>query len=230
MEPAGLQVEPYRSEVLGALVVSEVRFLRDCLIDILSRMPAIRISGQAATAANALASAEATRPGVVLLDVAFPEGIETASDLCALLPGANIIALGIRKTEANVLAWAEAGIVGYVPNTASVDDLILLLGQISGGEQSCPSHIAGSLLRRIAASGRGTAAASAAAPLSLLTCREQEIFRLVSAGLSNKDIARRLCISLGTTKSHVHNLLGKLSLHRRADVMAQARRPLVMAR
>jgi ATP/maltotriose-dependent transcriptional regulator MalT len=51
-----------------------------------------------------------------------------------------------------------------------------------------------------------------------LTLREREVLKLVSAGLSNKDIARRLAISLGTTKSHVHNLLGKLNVSRRMDV------------
>jgi DNA-binding NarL/FixJ family response regulator len=135
--------------------------------------------------------------------------------LSATLPEARVVVLAIAETEENVLAWAEAGIAGYVPNTASVSDLTSLIGQISRGEQTCPSRIAGSLLRRVAAVGRGAGPASAAPPL---TRRECEILRLVCAGLSNKDIARRLSISVGTTKSHVHNLLGKLSVQRRAEV------------
>lgn len=222
MEQVELQERPNRSLVLGALIVSELRFLRDSLAEILSRVPAIEVCGQASTVANALALAEAMRPEIVLLDVAFPGGTETASGLCALLPAVNVIALGVRETEESVLAWAGAGAVGYVPNTASVDDLVALVGQISRGEQSCPSHIAGSLLRRIASRGRGpTALSSAASPALMLTHREREIFNLVGAGLSNKAIARRLCISLGTTKSHVHNLLGKLSLKRRTDVISR---------
>jgi two-component system, NarL family, nitrate/nitrite response regulator NarL len=216
------QVETNRSVVPGALIVSELRFLRDSLAEILSRVPAIQVCGQASTVSNALTLAEAMRPEIVLLDVAFPGGTETAAELCAVLPAVNVIALGVRETEESVLAWAAAGAVGYVPNTASVDDLVSLVGQISRGEQSCPSHIAGSLLRRIASSGRGLTVTSSAASRSLiLTHREQQIFRLVGAGLSNKAIARRLCISLGTTKSHVHNLLGKLSLKRRTDVISR---------
>ena len=114
-----------------------------------------------------------------------------------------------------MLAWAEAGIAGYVPNTASVDDLVLLIGQILRGEQTSPARIVGSLLRRVASAGRG----APATPDPSLTRRELEILRLVGAGLTNKDIARRLGISLGTTKSHVHNLLGKLSFSRRAEVI-----------
>jgi hypothetical protein len=62
-----------------------------------------------------------------------------------------------------VLAWAEAGIAGYVPNTASISELVSLIGQISRGEQTCPSRIVGTLLRRIATSGRGAGQALPAA-------------------------------------------------------------------
>jgi DNA-binding NarL/FixJ family response regulator len=221
MEPAHFHTESHETMVYGALIVSELRFLRDSLVEVLGRIPDIRVCGQAATLADALASAEAKRPHIVLLDVAFPGGPEAAAALCAIVPHLNVIALGVHETEQDVLAWADAGVVGYVPNTASVEDLISLVGQIKRGEQSCPSHIAGSLLRRIAAAGRGWAESSIPTSSSL-TFREREILHLVGAGLSNKDIARRLSISVGTTKSHVHNLLGKLSLKRRADVISRA--------
>jgi len=219
MEPALSRGELGLPSVKVALVVSEVRFLRDSLTEILSRVPAIKVGGHAATSGNALAAALALRPEIILLDVAFPDGTRTAARLCSALPEVKIIALGIRETEEDVLAWAEAGVTGYVPNTASVEDLVILIGQISRGEQSCPSHIVGGLMRRIAAAGREPHAP--APPASGLTRRESEILNLVGAGHSNKDIARRLSISLGTTKSHVHNLLGKLRLQRRAEVMTR---------
>jgi DNA-binding NarL/FixJ family response regulator len=200
--------------VLDIFIISGVRFLRDSLAEILGRVPALHICGEAAGLTEAVTAA---RPDIFLLDAAIPGGTQTARKLAEAAPGTRIIVIGVGETVEKILAWAEAGIAGYVPNTASIDELILLIGQISHGEQPCPSGIAGSLLRRISA---GPAPATpAAAPL---TGREQEIYRLVGAGLSNKDIARRLRISLGTTKSHVHNLLGKLSLQRRADVMARA--------
>jgi DNA-binding NarL/FixJ family response regulator len=203
--------------VLDIFIISGVRFLRDSLAEILGRVPALHICGEAAGLTEAVTAA---RPDIFLLDAAIPGGTQTARKLAEAAPGTRIIVIGVGETVEKILAWAEAGIAGYVPNTASIDELILLIGQISHGEQPCPSGIAGSLLRRIAAPAAGRAPATPeAAPL---TGREQEIYRLVGAGLSNKDIARRLRISLGTTKSHVHNLLGKLSLQRRADVMARA--------
>jgi len=215
-------MEADSSAVLDVLIVSEVRFLRDSLAEILNRVPTIQVRGQAASAPDALAAVEAMRPGILLLDVAFPGGPQTVAQLCAASPTINVIAIGVHETDESVLAWVEAGVVGYVPNTASVDELVSLIGQISRGEQSCPSHIAGSLLRRVAAAGRGVTPTASPFSASLpLTCREQQVFNLVGTGLSNKDIARRLSISLGTTKSHVHNLLAKLSVQRRADVMAR---------
>jgi len=204
----------------NALIISEVRFLRDSLVAILQRETSLGVCAQAATWEQALA-AQASQPAVVLLDVAFPGGAKTVAQLRCVMPQSSIIAFGIHETEEHVLAWAEAGIAGYVPNTASVEDLISLVEQISRGEQSCPSRIAGSLLRRIASAARRAPFLPESS--SALTRRESEIMRLVIAGYSNKDIARQLRISLGTTKSHVHNLLGKLSLRRRTDVMARMR-------
>lgn len=200
----------------GALIVSEVCFLRESLAEILTRVARIPVCGESATLVQALAIARAKRPEIVLLDVAFPGGIEAATRLSSVVPEASVVALAVAETEENVFAWAKAGIAGYVPNTASINDLVSLIRQIRRGEQPCPSRIAGSLLRRIGASEH---VAKLAPPCSShLTRREFEISHLVAAGLSNKEIARRLGIGLGTTKSHVHTLLNKLSLRRRGEV------------
>jgi DNA-binding NarL/FixJ family response regulator len=206
------------SRLLDVLVVSAVRFLRESLAEILGQVPGLRICGQASGVEEALAGL-AARPDVVLLDVGIPGGVAAAARLRDAAQGARIIALGVGETAENVLAWAEAGVAGYVPDTASVAELVSLIRQISEGEQPCPSGIVARLLLRIGAAGRLAAAAEA----PLLTGREMEIYRLIGAGLSNKDIARRLSISLGTTKTHVHNLLAKLSLHRRGEVTARTR-------
>jgi two-component system, NarL family, nitrate/nitrite response regulator NarL len=218
MEPGDWPVMPNSSVARYTLVVSAVRFLRESLVEILGRTSEMRRCEEAATLDSALEFARSTPLAVILLDGAFPGGIRSAMRIRAAAPDAKLIVLWISETEADVLAWAEAGIAGYVPNTASVDGLMTLIEEITRGGQICPSHIAGSLLRRVAAAGR--ASDSAAPPL---TRREMEILRLVTAGLSNKDIARRLSISVGTTKSHVHNLLGKLSLQRRTEIMMRMR-------
>ena len=207
------------STIIGAVILSEVRFLRECLAEILDRDPGLRIRGACATFAHVLETVLTVRPEIILLDAAFPDGIATARGLHAAVPTSQIVVIAIAETEENVLAWAEAGVAGYVPNTASLEELTALLRQINRGEQSCSSRISGTLLRRVGSVARSDRPAALQA--EPLTSREMEILHLIGAGLSNKDIARRLGISVGTTKSHVHSLLGKMKLRRRTEVVAR---------
>jgi DNA-binding NarL/FixJ family response regulator len=114
-------------------------------------------------------------------------------------------------------------VIGYVPNTAASSDLVRLIMDIHGGEQSCSGRVAAELLRRIAVTEGlviGRYAPFSSVPL---TKREQETAELIATGLSDKEIARRLNISLATAKLHVHNLLGKLNVQRRGQVVARMR-------
>ena len=212
-------IAPDKDATRSILLVSAICFLRECLVDILKRVEGFRISGQAATLECALDFAHSAHPDIILFDATFQGGIQTGIQIREAAPNAILIVLGVLETEADVLFWAQAGIGGYIPNTASVNDLISMIDQISRGEQICSPHIAASLLRRISSTRR--ALLPTVISPEPLTPRELEILRLVADGLSNKAIARRLSVSLGTTKSHVHNILGKLKLQRRAEVITR---------
>jgi two-component system, NarL family, nitrate/nitrite response regulator NarL len=221
MEPGQWPAAPDKGTVRDVLLVSAICFLRESLVEILKPVAGLRVCGEAATPDGALDSVRSTHPDIVLVDVTFPGGTQTGIRIHEAAPNASLIVLGISETEADVLSWAEVGIAGYVPNTASIEKLISMVDQIGHGEQTCPPRIAGSLLRRIYGQRRVKSPDAFVPPL--LTARELEILRLVGAGLSNKDIARRLNVSLGTTKSHVHNIFGKLKLQRRAEVITGLR-------
>jgi two-component system, NarL family, nitrate/nitrite response regulator NarL len=135
-----------------------------------------------------------------------------------LVPSAQIVALALSEIEADVIAWAEAGVCGYVPRSIALSELADFLGKIMRREQVCSTRIAAGMLRRIAEGSRAAGRKAVAADATALTAREDEVVRLVAAGLSNKEIARRLDIGLATVKSHVHNVLGKLALQRRSQV------------
>jgi DNA-binding NarL/FixJ family response regulator len=115
-----------------------------------------------------------------------------------------------------VLGWAAAGISGYISRNTELHALVSVLTDIINGRQLCPTQIASSMLRWIAQHA-SAAPQGAQRPGMNLTLREDEVARLIGAGLSNKEIARRLNISLATTKSHVHNVLSKLKVGRRAQ-------------
>lgn len=209
--------------VIDTVVVSQVRFLRECLRQLLSRDPAVRAHADCATLAHTLATAQNLQPELILLDAAFPSGVEAAQRLRAAVPASRIVVFAVPETEEAVLAWAEAGVAGYVPDTASLDDLSGLLRGISWGEQPCSSRVAAALMRRVA-EGPWTARGAGPGEPAALTTRERGILRLLSAGLTNKEIARRLDIGIGTAKSHVHSILGKLQLTSRSQVAARMNR------
>ena len=137
-------------------------------------------------------------------------------------PDVRIIAFAVRETEDEIIAWAEAGVIGYVPSTAGWADLVCLITDIYDGEQHCTARVAASLLRRVAAltsnlaNGRDIPSQG-----PVLTRREWQTAELVASGLCDKEIARRLNIGLATAKSHVHHLLGKLNVQRRGQVVAR---------
>jgi DNA-binding NarL/FixJ family response regulator len=133
----------------------------------------------------------------------------------------TILALALSpQSEQEIVETAEAGICGYIPPDASIEDLMEAIERASRGEMMCSPRVAGTLARRIAtlASGRGPLATSAS-----LTARETEVVELLEIGLSNKQIARRLSIRLATVKNHVHSILAKLNVKRRGEAVAALR-------
>jgi hypothetical protein len=151
MEPAQCD-DSFTPEHRGTLVISKVRFLREGLAEILERAQGIPITGQSSTLADALSAAAASRPTTVLLDAAFPDSMSVVAELSTVIPESNLIVFAVTEVENDVLPWARAGMVRYVPSTGSVNDVISLIGQISRGEQNCLPHVAESLLRGVATS------------------------------------------------------------------------------
>ena len=200
------------------LIVSEIRFLREGLAEALGRDSPLAISGLAASLDEALASARELKPAIILLDASFPNGAGAIELIRAVDNEPQVVVFAVAETEENIITWAEAGAAGYIPTTAALRDLVQLLVDIMHGKQICSGRVAAGLIRRLAGAARSSNGLRQAQALPVLTAREQEIIQLVSSGLSNKEIARKLNIELSTTKSHVHNVLGKLSLQRRGQV------------
>ena len=198
------------------LILSDIRFLSEGLAAVFARDRAFVVC-VAATVEEALAVMAKQPCPIVLVDAALPDGRAAVTRLRQLAPSAQIVALALSETEADVISWAEAGVCGYLPRNTALDELADFLARIMRREQACSGRIAAGLLRWIADT-RAPGSKAATADAAGLTAREDQIVRLVAAGLSNKEIARRLDIGLATVKSHVHNLLGKLALERRSQV------------
>jgi len=154
-------------------------------------------------------------PDVLVVDASVDGGTETIRSIARAHPE-PIVALGVPDDERVVVAFAEAGVLGFVEREASIDDLVESIVSAARREASFPPRIATTLLRRVSALG-----ASRVPDVDALTVRERQIVELIAEGLSNKEIAARLYIEVATVKNHVHNILEKLQVSRRSEAVAR---------
>jgi two-component system nitrate/nitrite response regulator NarL len=217
IEDSGSSVPVVRLPVPAAprvYVVSDVRLHREGLILSLTRQRELSVVG-AGCSGNVLSQIPASRPEVLLLDLAACDSLTIPRRAQQVLPTLRVIAFAVAEVEKNVLACAGAGISGYVAQDGSVEDLVTAVLRALKGEVLCSPQIAALLFNRIATLSNGRSTAPADAPL---TPREREIAALVACNLPNKEIARRLCLGPATIKNHVHNILQKLNIHRRGEI------------
>lgn len=207
-----------KSPAIRLVVVSDVRLYRDGLAQILGGESRLAVVGTASDAEAAVQLALTKTPDVALVDMGMPQSVTTVREMAARAAIVKIVALAVREDEQDLVACAAAGVAAYVTRGASVADLVQALDGVARGELLCSPQTAATLWRRLAAFARGVGGSEHANPL---TRREREIGTLLEDGLSNKEISVRLGIEVATVKNHVHNVLEKLQVHRRAQAAAR---------
>ena len=178
----------------------------------------------AADGAAALRVAAAARPDVVVLDLQLPDmsGVEVTRGLRAAHPAARVLVLSASGEQQDVLDAVKAGAVGYLLKSAARPEFLDAVRRTADGDAVFTPGLAALVLGEF----RRLAAVPAAAPgdpeVPRLTERETEILRMVATGLSYKQIASRLFLSHRTVQNHVQNILGKLQLHNRVELVRYA--------
>lgn len=164
-------------------------------------------------------------PDVVLLDLGLEreDSLGLVTVLGEQFPEAKVITIDILPEHTDIVKFVKAGGCGFVLKDACLDDYIKTIKDVVGGAKVLPPIMTKSLFTQIVElaleSGKGIPNNSIQ-----LTNRERQIVDLISEGLSNKEIAERLYIATHTVKSHVHNILEKLTLSTRLQIAAFARR------
>ena len=159
------------------------------------------------------------RADIVLLDVTDRRVLAEGRRLMRDFPDLRVIALALPEAADEVIACADHGFVSYVPRNACVEDMREVLRRALREEVVCDPKVSGGLLRELR---RRRALADPADPCGdELTKREREVLRLLGRRLSNKEIARQLCLSTATVKNHVHSILTKLKVNGRQEVLAR---------
>ena len=202
------------------IIVSDTRLYREGLALSLACVDRVIVVGVADAVASALTCIEEKNPDVALLDFAMHDALELPHAITAAQMQVKIVAFSVADKADEVCECAEAGIAGYVARNGSKDDLIAAVDSAVRGEVHCSPRVAASLFRRLATHVQTTRQRP---PKAALTSREQDIVALIDRGLSNKEIARQLKISLPTVKNHVHNILDKLQVRRRGAAAALLR-------
>jgi two-component system, NarL family, nitrate/nitrite response regulator NarL len=202
--------------LIQVFVISSIRLYRDGLVALLAQYPGIRVVGAEAPDHPSVASAKSD---VFLVDVAS-HGAAIVGKLVRESV-AVVIAFGLGQRDEEVIATVEAGAAGFVLGEDGIGEIVESIECAARGEVRCSAQVAAVLARRLASLAVGRDGEAGAE--SKLTARELQIIRLVDDGLSNKEIARALHIQVATVKNHVHSILEKLNVSRRAEAAARVR-------
>lgn len=210
---------PVRQDRITVMIVGDVRLYRDGIAaSLVHRDDLFTVSYSATGCADAAARLASVAPQIVILDMSSRDSLDFVRVASATTT--RVIAFAVEETEADVLRCAEAGAAGYVPRSASSEDLLQTILSVSRGELRCSPRIAASLFKALRAQPPRPETDRLTV---LLTARERQIAPLLDRGMSNKEIAAALQIEVATVKNHVHNLLEKLQVASRGEAAARLR-------
>lgn len=199
---------------IRVLVTSSARIHREALAKALGGRTGIQIAAcDTGESAVALTSA-GLRPTVALVDAQSRDLARLVRQLLRSDATLPVVAANVEPTETAIVRVMALGCAAYLTENGSIQELVALVRQVATGRSPYLSRHAATALRQLAL--RAPAVGEGAFPLSV-TRREREIVALLDEGLSNKEIAARLHISVATTKNHVHNILKKLGVSSRYD-------------
>jgi two-component system nitrate/nitrite response regulator NarL len=205
---------------MNLVVVTPIRLFGEGLAACFLQHTEISLQAIVCDLSNLRQSLATVKVDVVLIDVTQGVDLEEVRAIVSERAGIAFVALGLEEQRQNVIRCGRAGFSGYVARNASIGELCQALSDAVAGRLACSAEISGGLLRALFRANSHPDPTSLQKPL---TRREGEVLQLIGRGLSNKEIARDLSLSLATVKHHVHHVLEKLRLPRRAQAMRRVR-------
>ncbi|MCZ7551190.1 MAG: DNA-binding response regulator [Anaerolineae bacterium UTCFX2] len=210
------------------LLVDDHEVVRTGLRMLLENQSDMVILAEASTGNEAIELVDVYHPNVVVMDITLPDisGIEATRRLKAKHPKIAVVALTIHEDEQYFFEMLQAGASGYVPKRAAPEDLISAIRAAYNGEIYLYPSLAKALVSDYLGRSRTQQEEE---KLEALTPREQEILELLAEGLTNDEIAEHLVISRHTVARHRENLMRKLDLHNRSELVKYAIRKGLIA-
>jgi DNA-binding NarL/FixJ family response regulator len=198
------------------LIVDDHPLLRAGIAAVISGEPDMTLVGEASNGREAIDSFRELRPDVTIMDLQMPkvDGVMATAAIVEQWPDARIIMLSTYRGDAQAFRALKAGACGYMLKSSVRTDLLDALRAVHAGRRYIPPEIAGELAEHVIESA--------------LSTRELEVLRRVAAGNSNRDVAKLLCLSEDTVKSHMKNISSKLGANDRTHaVMIAVKRGII---
>jgi two-component system response regulator DegU len=210
--------------MIKILIVDDHRIIRDGLKSLLSGEKDIEIIGEASNGEDALEKNRELKPDIIIADITMPEmnGIEMTRTICREGTGAKVLMVSMHDNEDYINQALEVGASGFLLKDSSKDELIKAIKAVENGETYCSGEVSKILLNKFLLSSKSKKLKTEAEEKLDLTKREKEILKLISDGLSNKEIATKLFVSTRTVDTHRYNLMQKLGVKNGAELVRLA--------
>ncbi len=212
-----------KPDKITVVLADDHPLLREALRNILEKEVDFEIVGDAGDGEEAVRLATELVPCVVIMDISMPKmsGLEAIRQIKAKCPEIGILVLTVHDDSEHILGILEAGAAGYLTKAVFGKEVVQAVRAVATGETVLSSSVSQQLIKH--------ALRHMTKPVSLdksdrITSRELEILRLAAHGMSNRDIAERLCLSLRTVKGYLQEIFSKLSVASRTEAVIIALR------
>ena len=205
---------------IRVLLVDDHTLLRDGLSALLELAPDIEVIGEAGNGRQALEKVRELSPDVVLMDIEMPvmDGLEAARRMRAQRLGAKVLILSQFDDATHVVEAVEAGVQGFVDKTAASAEVAASIRSVYRGD----SYLSPSAARQLVGEYQRTDHGKGHDEYDQLTSREKDVLKLVAEGNTSQQIADMLVLSRKTVEGHRTNLMAKLGIHDRVELVKYA--------
>ena len=212
---------------IALLIVDDHILLREAIRSTFEKCEDIEVVAEAGDGLEAVSSCLKLKPDVVLMDIMMPKlnGIEATKEIRRASPNTAVLVLTGYDDDAYVAGLLEAGAAGYLLKSTQAAGLIRAVRAIADGETILDASVFARIRHYITFPKKEESGGKvSAASNDSLSARELEVMRLVANGMSNKEIANRLCVTISTVKAHLSSIFGKIDVASRAEAIFKGMR------